>query len=55
VDYTQISIQAVAILSPISGIEDTEQYCILSLHMISFITAQISFITAQIGYHCALE
>jgi hypothetical protein len=31
VDYMQISIQAVAILSPISG---TEQYRILSLHII---------------------
>jgi hypothetical protein len=31
VDYMQISIQAVVILSPISG---TEQYRILSLHII---------------------
>jgi hypothetical protein len=45
VDYMQISIQAVAILSPISS---TEQYRILSLHI-------ISFITAHIGYHCTLE
>jgi hypothetical protein len=42
----------VAILSPISG---TEQYRILSLHIIKFITAQITFITTQIGYHCTLE
>jgi hypothetical protein len=49
VDYMQISMQAVVIFSPISG---TEQYCILSLHIFSFVTAQISFIIAQIGYHC---
>jgi hypothetical protein len=46
VDYMQISIQAVAMLS---------WQVDLVLNNIAFITAQISFITAQIGYHCNLK
>jgi hypothetical protein len=42
VDYMQISIEAVAILSPISG---TEQYRILSLHIIKFITVHKSHLS----------